>query len=124
MKYFYNKKYYLLQNFDQSCGKSDKLQRKSNITKKTKPQSITSVPCVDYRDNYEGDCDDDEYDKERHNNPNRWKTNTRSTMKHHIHATRTVESSFKLPRQNKNPPRKDKTSQKRRSIDKGHIKSI
>nr|XP_033201396.1 transmembrane protein 131 isoform X1 [Bombus vancouverensis nearcticus] len=111
----------LCKNFDQPCGKSDKLQRKP-ATKKTKPQSIVSVPCVDYRDNYEGDCDDDEYDKERHNNPNRWKTNTRSTMKHHIHTTRTVESSFKLPRQNKNPPRKDKGSQKRRVIDKGHIK--
>lgn len=113
----------MLQNFDQPCGKSDKLQRKS-ATKKTKPQSIVSVPCVDYRDNYEGDCDDDEYDKERHNNPNRWKTNTRSTMKHHIHTTRTVESSFKLPRQNKNPPRKDKGPQKRRVIDKGHVKGI
>nr|XP_012140645.1 PREDICTED: transmembrane protein 131 [Megachile rotundata] len=109
-------------NFDQSCGKSEKLQRKP-VTKKTKPQSIAPVPCVDYRDNYEGDCDDDEYDKDRHNNPNRWKTNTRSTIKHHIHTSRTVESSFKIPRQNKNPPRKDKGSQKRRGIEKGHMKT-
>ncbi|XP_015437161.1 PREDICTED: transmembrane protein 131 [Dufourea novaeangliae] len=111
-------------NFDQPCGKSEKLQRKP-ATKKTKPQSITPVPCVDYRDNYEGDCDDDEYDKERHNNPNRWKTSTTrsSTIKHHIHSSRTVESSFKLPRQNKNPPRKDKGSQKRRGTDKTHIKA-
>ncbi|XP_076294204.1 transmembrane protein 131 [Lasioglossum baleicum] len=110
-------------NFDQPCGKSEKLQRKP-VTKKTKPQSITPVPCVDYRDNYEGDCDDDEYDKERHNNPNRWKTSTtRSTIKHHIHSSRTVESSCKLPRQNKNPPRKDKGSQKRRGMDKTHAKA-
>ncbi|XP_043261221.1 transmembrane protein 131 isoform X2 [Colletes gigas] len=110
-------------NFDQPCGKSEKLQRKP-VTKKTKPQSIAPVPCVDYRDNYEGDCDDDEYDKERQNNPNRWKTSTtRSTIKHHIHTSRTVESSFKLPRQNKNPPRKDKGSQKRRGIDKAHAKT-
>ncbi|XP_078052683.1 transmembrane protein 131 [Augochlora pura] len=110
-------------NFDQPCGKSEKLQRKP-VTKKTKPQSITPVPCVDYRDNYEGDCDDDEYDKERHNNPNRWKTSTtRSTIKHHIHSSRTVESSCKLPRQNKNPPRKDKGSQKRRGMDKIHAKA-
>ncbi|XP_076231606.1 transmembrane protein 131 isoform X2 [Calliopsis andreniformis] len=110
-------------NFDQACTKSDKLQRKPAI-KKAKPQSIAPMPCVDYRDNYEGDCDDDEYDKERQNNPNRWKmSTTRSTMKHHIHTSRTVESSFKLPRQNKNPPRKDKGCQKRRGIDKTHIKT-
>ncbi|KAG7204441.1 hypothetical protein KM043_004877 [Ampulex compressa] len=110
--------------FGQSCVKMDKLQRKQT-TKKAKSQAIAPVPCVDYRDNYEGDCDDDEYDKERqNNNPNRWKTSTtRSASKHHIHATRTVEPSFKLPRQNKNAPRKDKASQKRRGTDKVHIKT-
>ncbi|XP_036149378.1 transmembrane protein 131 isoform X2 [Monomorium pharaonis] len=110
-------------NFDQPCGKQEKLQRKP-ISKKSKPQSIPPVPCVDYKDNYEGDCDDDEYDKEKQNNPNRWKTNTtRSSTKHHIHISRTVESSFKLSRQNKNPPRKEKTVQKRRVADKIHVKS-
>lgn len=83
------------------------------------------MPCVDYRDNYEGDCDDDDYDKERQNNPNRWKTSiARSAVKHHVHASRTVESSFKLPRQSKNPPRKDKSVQKRRGVDKTHVKSM
>lgn len=110
-------------NFDQPCGKQEKLQRKP-ISKKSKPQSIPPVPCIDYKDNYEGDCDDDEYDKERQNNPNRWKTSSgRSSTKHHIHTSCTVESSFKLPRQNKNPPRKEKTVQKRRVADKTHIKS-
>ncbi|XP_072746094.1 transmembrane protein 131 isoform X2 [Anoplolepis gracilipes] len=110
-------------NFDQPCGKQEKLQRKP-ISKKSKPQSIPPVPCIDYKDNYEGDCDDDEYDKERQNNPNRWKTSSsRSSAKHHVHTSRTVESSFKLPRQNKNPPRKEKTVQKRRATDKTHIKS-
>ncbi|XP_029174899.1 transmembrane protein 131 isoform X2 [Nylanderia fulva] len=110
-------------NFDQPCGKQEKLQRKP-ISKKSKPQSIPPVPCIDYKDNYEGDCDDDEYDKERQNNPNRWKMSSgRSSTKHHIHTSCTVESSFKLPRQNKNPPRKEKTVQKRRAADKTHIKS-
>ncbi|XP_014475490.1 PREDICTED: transmembrane protein 131 isoform X2 [Dinoponera quadriceps] len=109
--------------FDQSCGKQEKLQRKP-ISKKSKPQSIPTVPCVDYRDNYEGDCDDDDYDKERQNNPNRWKTSiARSAVKHHVHTSRTVESSFKLPRQSKNPPRKDKSVQKRRGADKTHAKA-
>ncbi|XP_050456850.1 transmembrane protein 131 isoform X2 [Cataglyphis hispanica] len=110
-------------NFDQPCEKQEKLQRKP-ISKKSKPQSIPPVPCIDYKDNYEGDCDDDDYDKERQNNPNRWKTSSsRSNMKHHVHTSRTVESSFKLSRQNKNPPRKEKTVQKRRVADKTHIKS-
>ncbi|XP_070516268.1 transmembrane protein 131 isoform X3 [Cardiocondyla obscurior] len=108
---------------DQPCEKQEKLQRKP-ISKKSKPQSISPVPCIDYKDNYEGDCDDDEYDKEKQNNPNRWKTNTnRSNTKHHIHTSRTIESSFKLSCQNKNPPRKEKTMQKRRIADKTHIKS-
>lgn len=110
-------------NFDQPCGKQEKLQRKP-ISKKSKPQSIPPVPCIDYKDNYEGDCDDDDYDKERQNNPNRWKTSSnRSSTKHHVHTLRTVESSLKLPRQNKNQPRKEKTVQKRRVADKTHIKS-
>ncbi|XP_011257207.1 transmembrane protein 131 isoform X3 [Camponotus floridanus] len=110
-------------NFDQPCGKQEKLQRKP-ISKKSKPQSIPPVPCIDYKDNYEGDCDDDDYDKERQNNPNRWKTSSnRSSTKHHVHSLRTVESSLKLPRQNKNQPRKEKTVQKRRVADKTHIKS-
>lgn len=108
--------------FDQPCGKQEKLQRKP-ISKKSKPQSIPPVPCIDYKDNYEGDCDDDEYDKEKQNNPNRWKTNTTRSSTKHIHTSRTVESSFKLSRQNKNPPRKEKTVQKRRAADKLHIKS-
>lgn len=112
------------QSFDQPCGKQEKLQRKP-ISKKNKPQSIPPVPCIDYKDNYEGDCDDDEYDKEKQNNPNRWKTNTtRSSTKHHVHTSRTVESSFKLSRQNKNPPRKEKTVQKRRVTDKTHVKCM
>ncbi|XP_024886137.1 transmembrane protein 131 isoform X2 [Temnothorax curvispinosus] len=112
----------LCKSSDHLCGKQEKLQRKP-ISKKSKPQSIPPVPCIDYKDNYEGDCDDDEYDKEKQNNPNRWKTNTtRSTTKHHIHNSHTVESSFKS-RQNKNPPRKEKTVQKRRVTDKTHVKS-
>lgn len=82
------------------------------------------MPCIDYKDNYEGDCDDDEYDKEKQNNPNRWKTNTTRSNTKHIHTSRTVESSFKLSRQNKNPPRKEKTVQKRRIADKIHIKCM
>ncbi|KYN22775.1 hypothetical protein ALC57_04555 [Trachymyrmex cornetzi] len=109
-------------SFDQPCGKQEKLQRKP-VSKKSKPQSIPPVPCIDYKDNYEGDCDDDEYDKEKQNNPNRWKTNTTRSNTKHIHTSRTVESSFKLSRQNKNPPRKEKTVQKRRVADKIHIKS-
>lgn len=95
------------------------------MSKKNKPQAIPTVPCVDYKDNsYEGDCDDDEYDKEKGNNPNRWKTNTtKSITKHHVHTSRTIESSFKLPRQNKNPPRKEKSVQKRRENDKVYVKS-
>ncbi|XP_026827483.1 transmembrane protein 131 isoform X2 [Ooceraea biroi] len=114
----------LCKGFEQSYGKQEKLQRKP-ISKKSKPQSIPPVPCVDYKDNYEGDCDDDEYDKEKQNDPNRWKTSTtRSTTKsHHVHTSRTVESSFKLPRQNKNPPRKEKSVQKRRGADKTHVKT-
>ncbi|XP_025989760.2 transmembrane protein 131 isoform X3 [Solenopsis invicta] len=109
-------------SFDQPCGKQEKLQRKP-ISKKSKPQSIPPVPCIDYKDNYEGDCDDDEYDKEKQNNPNRWKTNTTRSSTKHIHTSRTVESSFKLSRQNKNTPRKEKTMQKRRVADKIHVKS-
>ncbi|XP_018051267.1 PREDICTED: transmembrane protein 131, partial [Atta colombica] len=109
-------------SFDQPCGKQEKLQRKP-VSKKSKPQTIPPVPCIDYKDNYEGDCDDDEYDKEKQNNPNRWKTNTTRSNTKHIHTSRTVESSFKLSRQNKNPPRKEKTVQKRRIADKIHIKS-
>ncbi|KAK2580317.1 hypothetical protein KPH14_012554 [Odynerus spinipes] len=113
----------LCKGHDQTCIKTDKLQRKP-VTKKNKSQAIPSVPCVDYKDNYEGDCDDDEYDKERHNNPNRWKTSTtRNNTKYHIHGSRTVESSYKLPRQSKNPPRKEKISQKRRGTDKIHTKA-
>ncbi|XP_043684488.1 transmembrane protein 131 [Vespula pensylvanica] len=113
----------LCKGHDQNCIKTDKLQRKP-VNKKNKSQVIPSVPCVDYKDNYEGDCDDDEYDKERHNNPNRWKTNTtRSNSKYHIHGSRTVESSYKLPRQSKNLPRKEKVSQKRRGTDKIHTKT-
>lgn len=116
--------YYISQGHDQNCIKADKLQRKP-VNKKNKSQVIPSVPCVDYKDNYEGDCDDDEYDKDRHNNPNRWKTNTtRSNSKYHIHGSRTVESSYKLPRQSKNLPRKEKVSQKRRGTDKIHTKSM
>lgn len=79
------------------------------------------MPCIDYKDNYEGDCDDDEYDKEKQDNPNRWKTSIgKSTTKH---TSRTIESSLKLPRQNKNPPRKEKTVQKRRVYaEKMHVK--
>lgn len=111
-----------VQGFDQSCGKQEKLQRKP-ISKKNKPQSIPTVPCIDYKDNYEGDCDDDEYDKEKQDNPNRWKTSiSKSTTKH---TSRTIESSLKLPRQNKNPPRKEKTVQKRRVFaDKMHVKRM
>jgi len=95
------------------------------MSKKNKSQSIPPVPCVDYKDNYEGDCDDDEYDKEKQNDPNRWKTSTtKSSTKHHVHTSRTVESSFKLPRQNKNPARKEKSVQKRRGTDKTHVKSM
>lgn len=115
---------FFIQNFDQPCGKQEKLQRKP-ISKKSKPQSIPPVPCIDYKDNYEGDCDDDDYDKEKQNNPNRWKTSSnRSSTKHHVHTLRTVESSLKLPRQNKNQPRKEKTVQKRRVADKTHIKCM
>ncbi|XP_014609837.1 PREDICTED: transmembrane protein 131 isoform X1 [Polistes canadensis] len=114
----------LCKGHDQNCIKTDKLQRKQGNKKNKSQAIIPSVPCVDYKDNYEGDCDDDEYDKERHNNPNRWKTNTtRSSTKYHIHGSRTVESSYKLPRQSKNLPRKDKVSQKRRGTDKIHTKN-
>ncbi|XP_012279930.1 transmembrane protein 131 [Orussus abietinus] len=102
--------------------KPEKIQRKP-LTKKPKPQSIPTVPSIDYKDNYEGDCDDDDYDKERQDNPNRWKTSTtRSSTKHHHHP-RNAESSYKLPRQSKNQPRKDKVPQKRRT-DKNRSKSV
>lgn len=104
--------------------KPEKLQRKPSL-KKTKPQTVPATQSIDYRDNYEGDCDDDDYDKERQDNPNRWKTNTtRSNTKHHHHPTRcNNDLSFKLPRQGKNQPRKEKTTQKRRAIEKTHSKS-
>ncbi|XP_015599442.1 transmembrane protein 131 isoform X2 [Cephus cinctus] len=110
---------------ERSYSKPEKIQRKPMI-KKTKQQNIQVVPSIDYRDNYEGDCDDDDYDKERHENPNRWKTNTnRTTTKHHHHQSRcNAELSFKLPRQIKNPPRKEKASQKRRATEKTHSKTL
>ncbi|XP_018402600.1 PREDICTED: transmembrane protein 131 [Cyphomyrmex costatus] len=109
-------------SFAQPCEKQEKLQKKP-VSKKNKPQSIPPVPCIDYKDNYEGDCDDDEYDKEKQNNPNRWKTNTTRLNTKHIHTSRIVESSLKLSRQNKNPPRKEKIVQKRRVADKIKVKS-
>ncbi|XP_066591952.1 transmembrane protein 131 isoform X2 [Prorops nasuta] len=97
--------------FEENYTKSDKHQRKP-VGKKS-----------EYKDNYEGDCDDDDYDKDRQDNPNRWKTSTtRSNSKHHIHHSHTAESSYKLPRQNKNLPRKDKASQKRKVTEKTYTK--
>lgn len=115
--------FFFPQSFDQ-YGKPEKPQRKP-ISKKSKPQSIPPVPCVDYKDNYEDDCDDDEGEKEKQNDPNKWKTNVTRSATKNLHTSRTVESSFKLPRQNKNPPRKEKSVQKRRATcDKAYVKSM
>lgn len=112
----------------QECDRSyvqkpDKIQRKPSV-KKAKPQAIPVTQSIDYRDNYEGDCDDDDYDKEKQDNPNRWKTSTtRSNAKHHHHPLRyNNDSSLKIPRPSKNLPRKEKTTQKRRTVDKTHSK--
>lgn len=81
------------------------------------------MPSLDFKDNYEGDCDDDDYDKEKQNNPNRWKTSTtRSGTKHQLSRLNT-DSTSKLTRQKPNPQRKEKASQKRRSIEKNQLKS-
>ncbi|XP_008207841.1 transmembrane protein 131 isoform X2 [Nasonia vitripennis] len=107
---------------ENNCEKNEKTQRKP-ATKKSKPQIIPAVPSLDYKDNYEGDCDDDDYDKEKQDNPNRWKTSTtRSGSKHHL-SRLNVESSHKLPRQKQNPPRKEKASQKRRNAEKNQSKA-
>ncbi|XP_012250610.2 transmembrane protein 131 [Athalia rosae] len=109
---------------DRTYVKSDKLQRKPSA-KKAKPQTVPAVQSIDYRDNYEGDCDDDDYDKEKQDNPNRWKTSTtRSNTKHHHPSRSNNDISFKIPRQSKNQPRKEKVNQKRRATDKAHSKSI
>jgi hypothetical protein len=113
----------LLQDCENNCDKIEKAQRKP-ATKKPKSQTIPTVPSLDYKDNYEGDCDDDDYDKEKQDNPNRWKTSiTRSGGKHHL-SRLNAESSYKLPRQKQNPPRKDKASQKRRSSEKNQSKGL
>ncbi|XP_043267121.1 transmembrane protein 131 [Venturia canescens] len=111
---------------EHTYAKPEKVQRKP-IPKKNKPQAIPAAVPIDYRDNYEGDCDDDDYDKERQENPNRWKTNVNrsGTKHHHHHQSRNPETaSYKSPRPNKNPPRKDKSSQKRRSTEKVNVKSV
>ncbi|XP_033217734.1 transmembrane protein 131 isoform X2 [Belonocnema kinseyi] len=106
-------------------SKAEKSQRKPT-TKKPKPQTIPSSLPVDYRDNYEGDCDDDDYDKEKQDNPYRWKmSTTRSSMKNHHHQSRyNVEAALKVTRQSKNTPRKEKPLQKRRNVEKTHAKTI
>ena len=82
------------------------------------------MPSLDYKDNYEGDCDDDDYDKEKQDNPNRWKTSTtRSGSKHNL-SRLNAESSYKLPRQKQNAPRKEKTSQKRKNAEKSQSKGM
>lgn len=114
----------ILQDGEHTYAKPEKVQRKP-IPKKNKPQAIPAAVPIDYRDNYEGDCDDDDYDKEKQENPNRWKTNVNrsGTKHHHHHQTRNPETaSYKSPRPNKNPPRKDKNSQKRRSTEKVNVK--
>ncbi|KAJ8676644.1 hypothetical protein QAD02_012431 [Eretmocerus hayati] len=100
------------------CDKSDKAQKKSN-TKKPKSQTTLVVPSVDFKDNYEGDCDDDDdYDKEKTDDPNRWKTNTaRSGGKNQI-LRPVTESSNKFSRPKQTPAKKEKIAQKRRSVEK------
>ncbi|XP_015119275.1 transmembrane protein 131 homolog isoform X2 [Diachasma alloeum] len=116
-------------NKEQIYQKTDKTQRKTPL-KKNKQQTSPVANSIDYRDNYEGDCDDDDYDKERQDNSTRWKTNsnklTTSTKHHHHHhyhhhhhhhQSRTAEGSLSAfkPIKNKNPIRKDKVTQKRRT---------
>ncbi|XP_011499398.1 PREDICTED: transmembrane protein 131 [Ceratosolen solmsi marchali] len=106
---------------ENTCDKIEKVQRKCT-TKKPKSQTIPTMPSLDYKDNYEGDCDDDDYDKEKQDNPNRWRMSiTRSGGKHHL-TRLNAESSYKLPRQKQNLPRKEKSSQKRRSAEKNQSK--
>uniref|UniRef100_A0A0C9S2V7 TMEM131 protein n=1 Tax=Fopius arisanus TaxID=64838 RepID=A0A0C9S2V7_9HYME len=72
---------------EQIYQKADKTQRKTPL-KKNKQQTSPVSNSIDYRDNYEGDCDDDDYDKERQDNSTRWKTNSgklATSTKHHHH---------------------------------------
>lgn len=39
-----------------NCEKTEKEQRKATV-EKSKSQTISSVPSLDFKDNYEGDCD-------------------------------------------------------------------
>lgn len=103
---------------DENFVKSEKASRKPPIKKTSKPQinSTAAVSPVDYRDNYEGDCDDDDYDKDQRqeNNVNKWKTNTSKTTTKINQPLKTVDGNInKIPKV-KNPPKKEKTLQKRK----------
>lgn len=118
-------------NKDEIYQKADKTQRKTP-NKKNKQQTSPVTDAIDYRDNYEGDCDDDDYDKERQDSTNRWKTNsnklTASTKHHHHHhyhhhhhhhQSRNAEGTVAFkPTKAKTPVRKEKVPQKRRTSDK------
>lgn len=79
------------------------------------------MPSLDYKDSYEGDCDDDDYDKDKQDDLNKWKTSTnRSTSKNQ--SSRLTSEPTKLPRPKQNAPRKEKTAQKRRSAEKSQPK--
>lgn len=101
------------------CGhgkeKVEKPQRKT--LKKVKP-AMAPAGSTDYKDNYEGDCDDDEYDKEK--SGNRWKTMkvTRSNGKSNYYP----EANSKVAVAGKNVPRKKEPAQKRRASEKNRPK--
>jgi hypothetical protein len=68
---------YLFQERD-SCG-TRSLDRQHKTTAKNGKDKNSS----DYRDNYEGDCDDDDYDREAHKRKDfssRWKSSHKSVL--------------------------------------------
>ncbi|KAK0097754.1 hypothetical protein PV326_013968 [Microctonus aethiopoides] len=122
---------------DEVYSKLEKPPRKQTIVKKNKLQTSPVNNTADYKDNYEGDCDDDDSEKDRGDNPNRWKTNTsKSTTKNSsqqsssssslsssssslpLSSSKNNEGTYGKVSKIKNPPKKDKSSQKRKGIDK------
>ncbi|XP_034937146.1 transmembrane protein 131 [Chelonus insularis] len=104
---------------DQTFHKPEKVSKKQG-GKKNKQVQNSNI--IDFRDSYEGDCDDDDYEKERQDNPNRWKMNTsKSVTKNHCQSIKNSNNENNInykPTKTKNLPKKEKTLQKRRSSEK------
>ncbi|KAG8040324.1 hypothetical protein G9C98_000895 [Cotesia typhae] len=94
--------------FKEAPPKMEKVGKKAPKKKPRAQERVQQVAPLP--DNYEGDCDDDEYyenGKERENNANKWRTNTNKGKKE---VKTVVEKQVK-----KMAPKKDKMAQKRRN---------